>query len=127
MQQCLYLRPLPQGQGSFLPIFARAWRGISLRHYRAGVWKGKGHTGRLFFREENQRVQINGHGALEYVRILRKLDSSKRRLRQLASASHFDSGEPGLPSIGEPSPPLVRPGESPAHGRGLRSPTCAGE
>lgn len=59
MQQCLYLRPLPQGQGAFLPIFASAWRGISLRHYRAGLWKGKGDTGRLFFREENQRVQIN--------------------------------------------------------------------
>src|SRR5258708_26954339 len=59
MQQCLYLRPLPQGHGSFLPIFARAWRGITLRHYRAGLWKGKGDTRWLFFREENRRVQIN--------------------------------------------------------------------
>src|SRR5439155_12638173 len=51
--------PLPQGHGSFLPIFARAWRGITLRHYRADLWKGKGDTRWLFFREENRRVQIN--------------------------------------------------------------------
>lgn len=51
-----------------------------------------------------------------YVRILRKLGSSKRWLRQLASANHSDSGERGLPWIAEPSLPLVRPGESRAHG-----------
>jgi hypothetical protein len=33
---------LPQGRGSFLPIFRCAWRAIVLRHYRAGLWKGKG-------------------------------------------------------------------------------------
>src|SRR6266581_2138056 len=49
MQQCLYLRPLPQGHGSFLPIFARAWRGITLRHYRADLWKGKGILGGFSF------------------------------------------------------------------------------
>ena len=39
----MYLRPLPQGQGTFLPIFARAWRDITLRHYRAWLWKSKWH------------------------------------------------------------------------------------
>jgi hypothetical protein len=30
-----------------------------LRHYRAGLWKGKGPTEWIFFREENQHVPIN--------------------------------------------------------------------
>ena len=30
-----------------------------MRHYRAGLWKGKGHTWWIFFREENQHVPIN--------------------------------------------------------------------
>src|SRR5438132_898816 len=33
-QQCLYFLPLPHGQGSFLPIFSRASRDMTLRHYR---------------------------------------------------------------------------------------------
>ena len=30
-----------------------------MRHYRAGLWKGKGQTWWIFFRQENQHVPIN--------------------------------------------------------------------
>jgi hypothetical protein len=67
-QQCLYLRPLPQGQGSFLPIFSRAWRGISCDITARSLWKARGvpqpvaarrqdavDTGWISLREENCR------------------------------------------------------------------------
>ncbi len=40
-QQCLYLRPLAQGEGSFLLIFSWAWKGITLRRYPASPVESK--------------------------------------------------------------------------------------
>src|SRR5947209_17455825 len=74
-QQCLYFLPLPQGQGSFLPIFSRAWRGITLPHYRASVCGSKNRTAvagpaertatldGFFFRKEHCHAQISMYRA----------------------------------------------------------------
>ena len=71
-QQCLYLRPRPQGQGSFLPIFSPAWRAITFwtlpraacgRQGHSSLARGGGYWIDFFLSRGELPCQINARRA----------------------------------------------------------------